>query len=674
MPLSRYLPFWKRFPDESNNNSEASLTSADSMSAIEWLWRSREAKPSEAIRISNSFSGDRLGAHSKKSRWNSTFSKLPFIRWKIRDEKQQEGASEASKQQAEKVSMPPKGIPNHGSNLFHEEEFGKSVETSSLGRRLLRNEYLSEESLPMTTTILGSCVMERNEPKGKLLIEDQAAENAFSKGIRKGSESQAVSFNGDKLSHHSNNSQETGKSISKSNQNPIENPSSSLFHSNTVDFEVILGHQMECIVEAIFNGIAGSIYQILSTFPQAISKKCDRHIILDEEVQQEAFELLGHTDSLGPLTPLQMACALDDPEIAIILIDFCTATDLDQTWGRENTALHLASFQCMPDVVEKLLSRKANPNLRNLNGYRPVDCAGDKETREMFLKNRNFSLEVVQTQPVSPPKKIDTTITESGHDQNLRIKLSESPKEKSSPRHRRSNHEEQTSSLTPTESLDRGHSPRSQGSASHLSETNGEPIKKHTYGSPDDNLCPPRSPNSTNPVHVDISPVLTPHTKLPMLFDRSTIKRVNFDKSLVFLDCARNGELAEISDYLENQTIDLNVRNENGLNALHLACQHGQLEIVNILLLHGLDINSRDSENWTPLHFAVFEDYVDIVQGLLVHGPDTLIEDNDGKLAVDLAGSLHVKRLLSDYMSYSSSTSRSEAIADEIINRSCPSK
>ena len=671
MPLSQYLPFWKKLSDESN--SEGSLASANSISAIDWLWRSRESKHPEPTRVFNSFSGERPGAHSKKLRWNSTFSRLPFIRWKIKNDDPQEGATKTSKEQHSGKTSTSTSILNDEKNLFHEEEFAKSMETSSFERRFPRNEYLPEES-PMTTTILESRAMERNEPGEQLPIEGQTTKNHLSTGARLLSESQVMSFNGnDQLDHNPRNSQETGKSVSKSGPNSIENTPSSSSYPNTANMEVILEHQMELMTEAIFDGIAGSIYQILSNFPQIISRNYDRHIVLDEEVQQEAFELLGHTGSLGPLTPLQMACALNDPEIAIILMDFCTTKDLDRTWGRENTALHLASFQGMPDVVKKLLSQKANPNLRNSNGYRPVDCAGDKETREVFIKNRNFPVEDSQTQAVSPSKQIDT-ITESGHDQNLRIKLSESPKEKPTPRHRRSNHEEQTSSPTRTdETLDHGYSLRSLGPASHLNEANDDSSKKHTHEFPHGIIYPSRPLSSTNLAHVDNLSIPS-HAKQPILFDRPTIKRVNFDNNLIFLDCAKNGESIEISDYLENQPIDMHVRNENGLNALHLACQHGQLETVKILLSHGVDINSRDSENWTPLHFAVFEDYVDVVQGLLAHGSDTSIEDNDGKLAVDLASSLHVKRLLSDYMTHSSSTSRSEDIVDGNLDTPCLDK
>lgn len=57
---------------------------------------------------------------------------------------------------------------------------------------------------------------------------------------------------------------------------------------------------------------------------------------------------------------------------------------LNRVWGDGNSALHLASFQGMSDVVDRLLKCGANPHKKNDRGYRPVDCADDDQTRKLF--------------------------------------------------------------------------------------------------------------------------------------------------------------------------------------------------------------------------------------------------------------------------------------------------
>jgi len=39
----------------------------------------------------------------------------------------------------------------------------------------------------------------------------------------------------------------------------------------------------------------------------------------------------------------------------------------------------------MSTLVKRLLELGANPSKRNERGYRPVDCADDHETRDLFI-------------------------------------------------------------------------------------------------------------------------------------------------------------------------------------------------------------------------------------------------------------------------------------------------
>ena len=71
---------------------------------------------------------------------------------------------------------------------------------------------------------------------------------------------------------------------------------------------------------------------------------------------------------------------------------------------------------------------------------------------------------------------------------------------------------------------------------------------------------------------------------------------------------------------------DVNAQMENGLTALHLASQFGNLTAVHILLNNGATINASDNEQETPLLVASREGYRDIARVLLEAGanPNTV--------------------------------------------------
>jgi ankyrin repeat protein len=57
-------------------------------------------------------------------------------------------------------------------------------------------------------------------------------------------------------------------------------------------------------------------------------------------------------------------------------------------------------------------------------------------------------------------------------------------------------------------------------------------------------------------------------------------------------------------------------------SALHVAANHGHLEIVKLLLDAGADINRKSKSGETPLHLAVTKNHIDVVKCLLVRGAD----------------------------------------------------
>jgi len=63
---------------------------------------------------------------------------------------------------------------------------------------------------------------------------------------------------------------------------------------------------------------------------------------------------------------------------------------------------------------------------------------------------------------------------------------------------------------------------------------------------------------------------------------------------------------------------------------LHLACQTGDIGMVELLLQYGADINASDSRGRTPLHYCIINGRSAIVKMLLTRGADPRAVDREG--------------------------------------------
>ncbi len=90
---------------------------------------------------------------------------------------------------------------------------------------------------------------------------------------------------------------------------------------------------------------------------------------------------------------------------------------------------------------------------------------------------------------------------------------------------------------------------------------------------------------------------------------------------------------------------DINATNKRGLTALHMAAQHGQNQLAQLLIERRADLNARDDKGRTPLHHAVVvriisEEIIagknEIVKSLLESGADVNAKDNRGYTPLDL--------------------------------------
>ncbi|XP_060795564.1 ankyrin-3 isoform X8 [Neoarius graeffei] len=134
------------------------------------------------------------------------------------------------------------------------------------------------------------------------------------------------------------------------------------------------------------------------------------------------------------------------------------------------------------------------------------------------------------------------------------------------------------------------------------------------------------------------------------------------DTNASYLRAARAGNLEKALDYLKSG-VEINICNQNGLNALHLASKEGhvemvaqliklgatvdaatkkgntalhiaslagQNEVVRELVNNGANVNAQSQNGFTPLYMAAQENHLDVVRFLLDNGSSQSIATEDG--------------------------------------------
>jgi ankyrin repeat protein len=81
--------------------------------------------------------------------------------------------------------------------------------------------------------------------------------------------------------------------------------------------------------------------------------------------------------------------------------------------------------------------------------------------------------------------------------------------------------------------------------------------------------------------------------------------------SAAFLDAIRQGNIAAARNAI-TQGVDVNIKDQYSVSALHHAASSNMVELGGVLLDHGADINSRDLNHWTPLHAASIGGHLEV--------------------------------------------------------------
>uniref|UniRef100_A0A3B1JS55 Ankyrin 3a n=1 Tax=Astyanax mexicanus TaxID=7994 RepID=A0A3B1JS55_ASTMX len=96
-----------------------------------------------------------------------------------------------------------------------------------------------------------------------------------------------------------------------------------------------------------------------------------------------------------------------------------------------------------------------------------------------------------------------------------------------------------------------------------------------------------------------------------------------------YLRAARAGNLEKALDYLKTG-VDINICNQNGLNALHLASKEGHVEVVAELLKLGASVDAATKKGNTALHIASLAGQTDVVRELVTNGANVNAQSQNG--------------------------------------------
>ncbi|XP_076008051.1 uncharacterized protein LOC143002019 isoform X3 [Genypterus blacodes] len=101
------------------------------------------------------------------------------------------------------------------------------------------------------------------------------------------------------------------------------------------------------------------------------------------------------------------------------------------------------------------------------------------------------------------------------------------------------------------------------------------------------------------------------------------------DINACYLRSARAGNLEKALEYLKNG-VDINICNQNGLNALHLASKEGHVEVVAELIKQGANVDAATKKGNTALHIASLAGQTDVVKELVTNGANVNAQSQNG--------------------------------------------
>lgn len=152
--------------------------------------------------------------------------------------------------------------------------------------------------------------------------------------------------------------------------------------------------KLETLFSLIENNDLSGVGDFLSENEELITAKREKSSEYDSEIELHAAAALGEDTAGMNCLQFAMNCYCDK-EMIDFLLEEMPKDNIDDHWGQNNTALHLAAFLDDPRFVEALLETGADPLVKNDIGLTPMDIA-DKELKALFVVSKETEKLIVK--------------------------------------------------------------------------------------------------------------------------------------------------------------------------------------------------------------------------------------------------------------------------------------
>lgn len=108
---------------------------------------------------------------------------------------------------------------------------------------------------------------------------------------------------------------------------------------------------------------------------------------------------------------------------------------------------------------------------------------------------------------------------------------------------------------------------------------------------------------------------------------------------------SRGGTIDVVRDLLANR-VNLNLRNNDGNNALWFACFQNHLPLIRLLINAGIDLDNQNDNGVTVLMYAASAGKTEVVKLLLAAGANPHLRNLDDFSALEFASTVEIFKLL----------------------------
>ncbi|MEO0536270.1 MAG: ankyrin repeat domain-containing protein [Cyanobacteria bacterium P01_A01_bin.123] len=128
-------------------------------------------------------------------------------------------------------------------------------------------------------------------------------------------------------------------------------------------------------------------------------------------------------------------------------------------------------------------------------------------------------------------------------------------------------------------------------------------------------------------------------------YSRENLNQPGENSDSALMKITRDGNLAWIKELLR-AGVDVNLKNNDGNNALWFACFGNFYEAIDLLIAANIDIDNQNGNGATALMYAASSGKLEVLQQLLKYGANTELQNLDDFKAIDFSSTQAVWRVL----------------------------